>query len=76
MLNHRTDKTEYGLKDKHFSVNNQKKQRNSTQGWNLEALYQDRTTSWLLLEDLQKANPVKVTEHESTRNIEKIAFNW
>ena len=25
MLNHRTDKTEYGLKDKHFSVNNQKK---------------------------------------------------
>ena len=44
ILNHRKYDSACELKDKHVYVNNQKKLRKSTKGWDLEVAWQDRTT--------------------------------
>ena len=77
ILNHRKDETAYELKDKYVYVNNRKKMRMSTQGWDLEVAWQDGTTDWLPLEDLKKSNHVEVAEYASARKIDnEVAFNW
>ena len=53
MLNNRKDDAAYDLKHKHVRFNDQKKVRKSTQEWDLQVLWQDRTTDWLSLEDLK-----------------------
>ena len=76
ILNHRKNDRAYELKHKYVCVNNQKKLRKSTQGWDLEVTWQDEPTYWLPLEDLKKSNHVEVAEHATARNIDnEIAFN-
>ena len=77
MLNHRKNDASCELKDEHVYVNNQKKLRKFTQGWDLEVSWQDGTTDQLPLEDLKKSNPVEVAEHSSARNIDnEVVFKW
>ena len=66
IINHRKDNTACDLKDKHVYVNNQRKLRKSTQGQDLEVAWQDGSTDWASLEDLNRSNPVEVTEYTKT----------
>ena len=77
IINHRKDNTACDLKDKHVCVNNQRKLRKSTQGWDLEVVWQDGSAYWIPLKDLKRSNPVEVTEYEKARNIDKeVEFHW
>ena len=69
ILNHRKGETAREVKSECVYVNNQNKLRKSTKGWDLEVLWIDRTTDWLTLEDLNKANLVEEDERASTRKI-------
>ena len=66
----------YELRHKHAYVNNRKKLRKYSQGWDHEVAWQDGTTDFLPIEDLKKSNPAEIAEHVSARKIYKeVAFS-
>ena len=52
-------------------LNGQRKDRKSTQGWDIQALWQDGIVDFLLSEDLKKSSPVEVAECASTSKVDK-----
>ena len=64
--------------DKHIVTGNgQRRLRKSTQGWKLEVLWKDGSTSWIPLKDLKESNPIEVAEFSKARGInDEPAFAW
>ena len=45
--------------------------RNSTTGWKIKVLWNESTSTWIVLKDLEKSNPVDVVEFAVARVISK-----
>jgi len=60
-----------------YTRSGQKRQRKTTQGWDLLIRWKDGSESWQKLKDMKESHPIDTTEYAKARGItDEPAFAW
>jgi hypothetical protein len=70
IINHRTDGTEVKQQDAFLTTpKGNKRQRETTKGWEILIQWKDRSTTWVSMKDIKGSYPVQLAEYATQRRI-------
>jgi hypothetical protein len=77
ITNHRRNGSAIASDDKWIQHGSNRQLCRTTQGWQLNVLWRDGSTSWEHLQNLKESNPIQVAEYAvANKLVEEAAFSW
>ena len=77
VVDHHRDGSAISSDDKWIQQGSNRQLRRTTQGWKLNILWKDGTTSWEHLRNIKESNPIEVAEYAvANKLVEEAAFAW
>jgi len=77
VIDHHKDGSAISSDDKWIQQGSNHQLRRTTQGWKLNILWKDSTTSWEHLRNIKESNPIQVAEYAvANKLVEEAAFAW
>ena len=77
IIGHKADENGITKEEQWIQVGSNRQMRKTTEGWQLQVLWKNGTTTWEWLRNLKESNPVKVAEYAKAQGIaEEPAFAW
>jgi hypothetical protein len=74
---HKADENAIGKDEQWIQIGSNGQMRKMTEGWQLQVLWKNGTTTWEWLRNLKESNPIKVAEYAIAQGIaEDPAFTW